>query len=155
MAKALLQEGLYNEALAVVQGAISEQSENNNLYLLQGDIYKEMKIFDLAMDSYRQVQNADQQSPYSYIKMGDLYLAASQPNQALTEYKKAMNTTFIDPDSMFYISDRYAQMGRLNDSRSILGKLKTTNLNMEQVRKLDQRLGTNFSEQTSASANKK
>ncbi len=87
--------------------------------------------------------------------MGDLYLAASQPNQALTEYKKAMNTTFIDPDSMFYISDRYAQMGRLNDSRSILGKLKTMNLNMEQVRKLDQRLGTNFSEQTSASANKK
>lgn len=155
MAKALLQEGLYNEALAVVQGAISEQSENNNLYLLQGDIYKEMKIFDLAMDSYRQVQNADQQSPYSYIKMGDLYLAASQPNQALTEYKKAMNTTFIDPDSMFYISDRYAQMGRLNDSRSILGKLKTMNLNMEQVRKLDQRLGTNFAEQTSASANKK
>ena len=152
MAKALLQEGLNNEALAVVQGAISEQADNNNLYLLQGDIYKQMKIFDLAMESYRHVQNADQQSPTSYIKIGDLYLAANQPNQALTEYKKAMNTTFLDPDSMFYISDRYAQMGRLNDSRSILGRLKTMNLNMEQVKKLDQRLGTNFADQTTASS---
>ena len=155
MAKALMQEGLNNEALAVVQGAISEQADNNNLYLLQGDIYKQMKIFDLAMDSYRQVQNADQQSPASYIKIGDLYLAANQPNQALTEYKKAMNTTFIDPDSMFYISDRYAQMGRLNDSRSILGRLKTMNLNMEQVKKLDQRLGTNYADQSANSAEKK
>ena len=155
MAKALMQEGLNNEALAVVQGAISEQADNNNLYLLQGDIYKQMKIFDLAMESYRHVQNADQQSPASYIRIGDLYLAANQPNQALTEYKKAMNTTFIDPDSMFYISDRYAQMGRLNDSRSILGKLKTMNLNMEQVKKLDQRLGTNFADQASTSTAKK
>ena len=156
MAKALMQEGLNNEALAVVQGAISEQTEdNNNLYLLQGDIYKQMKIFDLAMESYRRVQNADQQSPASYIKIGDLYLAANQPNQALTEYRKAMNTTFIDPDSMFYISDRYAQMGRLNDSRSILGRLKTMNLNMEQVKKLDQRLGTNYADQASTSADKK
>ena len=157
MAKALIQEGLNNEALAVVQGAISEQADNNTLYLLQGDIYKQMKIFDLAMESYRHVQNADQQSPASYIKIGDLYLAANQPNQALTEYKKAMNTTFLDPDSMFYISDRYAQMGRLNDSRSILGKLKTMNLHMEQIKKLDQRLGTNFADQasTSATQNKK
>lgn len=155
MAKALMQEGLNNEALAVVQGAISEQADNNNLYLLQGDIYKQMKIFDLAMESYRHVQNADQQSPASYIKIGDLYLAANQQNQALTEYKKAMNTPFLDPDSMFYISDRYAQMGRLNDSRSILGRLKTMNLNMEQVKKLDQRLGTNFADQASTSAAKK
>ena len=154
MAKALMKEGLNNEALAVVQGAISEQADNNNLYLLQGDIYKQMNIFDLAMESYRHVQNADQQSPASYIKIGDLYLAANQSNQALTEYKKAMNTPFLDPDSMFYISDRYAQMGRLNDSRSILGKLKTMNLNMEQVKKLDQRLGTNFAEQASTTEKK-
>ena len=155
MAKALIQEGLYDEALAVVQSAITEQSENNNLYLLQGDVYKQMRIFDLAMDSYRHVQNADQQSPTSYIKIGDLYLAAGQANQALTEYRKAMNTTFIDPDSMFYISDRYVQMGRQGDSRSILAKLKTMNLNMEQIKKLDKRLGTNFAEETAASAVKK
>ena len=58
MTKALLQEGLNNEALAVVQGAISEQADNNNLYLLQGDVYKQMKMFDLSMESYRYVQNA-------------------------------------------------------------------------------------------------
>ena len=155
MTKALIQEGLYDEALAVVQGAITEQSENNNLYLLQGDIYKNMKIFDLAMESYRQVQNSDPESPASFIKAGDLYLAAGQSNQALTEYRKAMNTTYIDPDSMLYISDRYTQMGRSNDSRSILGRLKTMNLNMEQVRKLDQRLGTNFAEETAANVAKK
>ena len=39
MATALIQEGLYDEALAVVQGAITEQSDNNNLYLLQGIMY--------------------------------------------------------------------------------------------------------------------
>ena len=155
MASALIQEGLYEEALAVVQGAISEQSDNNNLYLLQGDVYKQMKIFDLAMESYRRVQNADQQSPASYIKIGDLYLAAGQPNQALAEYRKALNTTFIDPDSMFYISDKYTQMGRYNDSKSILAKLKTMNLNMQQIKMLDKRLGTNFAEEAAASAVKK
>lgn len=155
MAKALIQEGLYDEALAVVQGAISEQSENNNLYLLQGDVYKNMKLFDLAMESYRQVQNADSESPAAFIRAGDLYLAAGQSNQALQEYRRAMSTTYIDPDSMLYISDRYAQMGRPNDSRSILGRLKTMNLNMEQVKKLDKRLGTNFAEETAASVAKK
>ena len=155
MATALIQEGLYDEALAVVQGAITEQSDNNNLYLLQGDVYKNMKIFDLAMESYRYVQNSDSESPAAFIRAGDLYLAAGQSNQALTEYRKAMNTTYIDPDSMLYISDRYAQMGRQNDSRSILGRLKTMNLNMEQVRKLDKRLGTNFAEETAASVAKK
>lgn len=155
MATALIQEGLYEEALAVIQGAISEQSDNNNLYLLQGDVYKKMKIFDLAMESYKQVQNADQQSPTSFIKIGDLYLEAGQPTQAFTEYKKALNTQFIDPDSMFYISDRFAQMGRSNDSKSLLGKLKTMNLNMSQVKKLDQRLGTNYAEQANVSTTKK
>ena len=155
MASALIQEGLYDEALAVVQGAITEQSENNNLYLLQGDVYKNMKLFDLAMESYRHVQNSDSESPTSFIKAGDLYLAAGQSNQALTEYRKAMNTTYIDPDSMLYISDRYAQMGRPNDSRSILAKLKTMNLNMEQIKKLDKRLGTNFAEETASSVAKK
>ena len=150
MTNALLQEGLNDEALAVVQGAISEQADNINLYLLQGDVYKQMKIFDLAMESYRYVQNSDQQSPASYIRIGDLYLAAGQPNQALTEYKKAMNTSFIDPDSMFYISDRFTQMGRSNDAKAILAKLKTMNLNMQQVKKLDQRLGTNFEEEAAA-----
>lgn len=155
MATALIQEGLYEEALAVIQGAITEQSDNNNLYLLQGDVYKKMKLFDLALDSYKQVQNNDQQSPASFIKIGDLYLEASQPTQALTEYRKALDTPFIDPDSMFYISDRFAQMGRQNDSKSLLGKLKTMNLNMQQIRKLDQRLGTNYAGQASVSSEKK
>lgn len=153
MTQALLQEGLSNEALAVVQGAISEQADNNNLYLLQGDVYKQMKMFDLSMESYRYVQNADQQSPTSYIRIGDLYLAAGQQSQAITEYRKALATPFIDPDSMFYISDRYIQMGRQSEARTLLGKLRTMNLNMQQVKKLDQYLGTNVAEQTQANAN--
>lgn len=152
MVTALLNEGLINEALAVVQGAISEQAENNNLYLLQGDVYKQMKMFDLSMDSYRYVQNADQQSPTSYIRIADLYLASGQPTQALQEYRKALATPFIDPDSMFYISDRYAQMGRQSEARTLLGKLRTMNLNIEQVKMLDQRLGTNVAEETTASS---
>ncbi len=152
MTKALLQEGLNNEALAVVQGAISEQADNNNLYLLQGDVYKQMKMFDLSMESYRYVQNADQQSPTSYVRIGDLYLAAGQHSQALTEYRKALATPFIDPDSMFYIADRYIQMGRQSEARTLLGKLRTMNLNMQQVKKLDQYLGTNVAEEAQTSA---
>ena len=152
MTKALLQEGLNNEALAVVQGAISEQADNNNLYLLQGDVYKQMKMFDLSMESYRYVQNADQQSPTSYVRIGDLYLAAGQHSQALTEYRKALATPFIDPDSMFYVADRYIQMGRQSEARTLLGKLRTMNLNMQQVKKLDQYLGTNVAEEAQTSA---
>lgn len=154
MTKALLQEGLNNEALAVVQGAISEQADNNNLYLLQGDVYKQMKMFDLSMESYRYVQNADQQSPTSYIRIGDLYMAAGQQSQALTEYRKALATPFIDPDSMFYIADRYIQMGRQSEAKTLLGKLRTMNLNMQQVKKLDQYLGTNVAEEAQTSAKK-
>lgn len=154
MTKALLSENLNEEALAIVQGAISQQPESDALYLLQGDAYKQIGMFDLAMESYRHVQNNDQQSPASYLRIGDLYIAAGQGSQAVTEYRKALSTPFIDPDSMFYISDRMAQLGRYGDSKSILNKLKTMNLNMEQTRKLDQRMGSSVAEQNSASAAK-
>ncbi len=154
MTKALLSENLNEEALAIVQGAISQQPDSDALYLLQGDAYKQIGMFDLAMESYRHVQNNDQQSPASYLRIGDLYIAAGQGTQAVTEYRKALSTPFIDPDSMFYISDRMAQLGRYGDSKSILNKLKTMNLNMEQTRKLDQRMGSSVAEQNSASAAK-
>lgn len=150
MATALIQENLNEEALAVVQSAISEQGGNNNLYLLQGDIYKQMRMFDLAMESYRYVQNADQQNPASYIKIGDLYLSAGQPLKALPEYRKALATPFITPDNMFYVADRYEQMGRISDAKSVLGRLRTMNLNMAHVKELDRRLGTNVAEETEA-----
>lgn len=149
MSTALLQEGLNNEALAIIQGAISETTDNDNLYLLQGDAYKQMGMFDLALESYKHVQDSDdQQNPTSFIRIGDLYVAASQSSQAISEYRKALNTPFIDPDSMFYISDRMSQLGHQSDARAILNKLRTMNLNMEQIKKLDQRLGTNIAETT-------
>ena len=48
---------------------------------------------------------------------------------------------------MFTISDRLAQAGREVDARTVLSRIKGMNLNNEQLKKLDLRLGTNLSTQ--------
>lgn len=71
-------------------------------------------------------------------------MASGQASVAAEEYQKALKTSFIDPDSMFLISDRYRQMGRDSDAKTVLGRIKGMNLNNDQLKKLDERLGTSL-----------
>lgn len=147
LAQAMIDEGLFAEASAVVQTGLAQQVEMTSLHLIQGDIFKSMRQFDQAMDSYKTALNRDPQSPLPYIKMGDLFMASGQLTSAAEEYNKALKAGFIDPDSMFVIADRFRQMGRETDANRVLGRLKGMNLNQAQLLKLDQRLGTNLASQ--------
>lgn len=147
LAAALIEEGLNSEALAVVQSGIAQQSDIAVLYLLQGDVFKTMGQYQQALESYQTGLNKEPQSPAPFIRIGDLYLASGQTTAAIEEYKKALKVNFIDPDSMFTISDRLAQAGREVDARTVLSRIKGMNLNNEQLKKLDLRLGTNLSTQ--------
>jgi len=147
LAQAMINEGLFAEASAVVQTGLAQQVEMTSLHLIQGDIYKNMRQFEQAMDSYKTALNRDPQSPVPFIRIGDLFLASGQLTSAADEYQKALKAGFIDPDNMFVIADRFKQMGRDADSNRVLGRLKGINLNQAQLRKLDQRLGTNLASQ--------
>ncbi len=144
LAQALLEEGLNSEALAVVQNGLAQQDELPVLHLLQGDVYKQMGQHQQALESYKTALGRDTQSPAPFIRIGDLYLASGQASAAADEYQKALKAGFIDPDSMFIISDRLKQIGREADARVVLGRIKGMNLNSEQLKKLDERLGTNL-----------
>lgn len=143
LAQAMIDEGLYPEASAVVQTGLLQQNELAALHLLQGDIYKQMNQFEQALESYKTALTRDPQSPAPFIKTGDLYIAAGQLTSAADQYQQALKAGFIDPDSMFIIADRLRQIGKDADAQRVLGKLKGMNLNQAQVIKLDQRLGTN------------
>ncbi len=142
LAKAMLDEGLFSEASAVVQNGLEQQNEMTVLYLLQGDILKQMGKFDQALAAYNTALGREPQNPEPFIRIGDLYLSAGQLNSAAEEYHKALKAGFIDPDSMFVISDRFRQIGQGIESQKVLGRLKGMNLNQAQLQKLDQRLGT-------------
>ncbi len=144
LVQSLLAEGLNSEALAVVQNALTQQSEMTVLHLLQGDVFKQMGQYEQALESYRNALSRDAQSPIPFIRIGDLYLASGQTTAAIEEYQKALKTSFIEPDNMFIISDRFRQVGREADAKTVLGRIKGMNLNQEQLQKLDQRLGTNL-----------
>ena len=144
LATALLEEGLTSEALAVVQNGLAQQTDMPVLYLLQGDVLKKMGQHQQALEAYKTAMNHDTQSPAPFIRIGDLFLASGQGSAAAEEYQKALKTSFIDPDSMFLISDRYRQMGRESDAKTVLGRIKGMNLNNDQLKKLDERLGTSL-----------
>ncbi len=144
LATALLEEGLTSEALAVVQNGLAQQTDMPVLYLLQGDVLKKMGQHQQALEAYKTAMNHDAQSPAPFIRIGDLFLASGQGSAAAEEYQKALKTSFIDPDSMFVISDRYRQMGRESDAKTVLGRIKGMNLNNDQLKKLDERLGTSL-----------
>lgn len=143
MIQALLAEKLNAEAMAVIQNALGQQSELTVLHLLQGDIFKQMGQFEQAMEAYKTAIIREAQNPEPYIRIGDLYLASGQADNAIEEYQKALKSGFIDPDSMFVIVDRFRQTNHEADAKSVLGRLKGMNLNQEQLKKLDQRLGIN------------
>jgi tetratricopeptide (TPR) repeat protein len=147
LAGAMLDEGLSAEALAVVNTGIAQQNDNNSLYLLQGDVYKSQGQYETALDAYKTALTREPQSPQPYIRMGDLFITAGQLTSAADEYHKALKAGFIDPDSMFVIADRFRQIGREIDSKRVLGQLKGMNLNQDQLKKLDERLGTNLASQ--------
>lgn len=144
LSKAMIAEGLFSEALAVVNTGLAQQSDLTVLHLLQGDVYKNQGQYDAALQSYKTALNRDVQSPTPYIRMGDLFIASGQQTSAADEYHKALKAGFIDPDSMFEIADRFRQIGRDIDAQRVLGQLKGMNLNQAQLLKLDQRLGTNL-----------
>lgn len=144
LATALLEEDLTSEALAVVQNGLAQQTDMPVLYLLQGDVLKKMGQHQQALEAYKTALNHDAQSPAPFIRIGDLFLASGQGSAAAEEYQKALKASFIDPDSMFVISDRYRQMGREADAKTVLSRIKGMNLNNEQLKKLDERLGTSL-----------
>ena len=148
LSKAMIDEGLFAEAMAVVNTGLAQQSDLNVLYLLQGDVYKNQGQYESALESYKTALSRDAQSPAPLIRMGDLFVASGQLTSAADEYHKALKTSFIDPDSMFEIVDRFRKIGREIDAQRVLGQLKGINLNQAQVIKLDQRLGTNLASQT-------
>lgn len=148
LAKAMISEGLYTEAQAVVNTGIAQQGDLNSLYLLQGDVYKSQGQYESALASYKTALSREAQNPAPYIRMGDLFIASGQLTSAADEYYKALKAGFIDPDSMFEIVDRFRQIGREIDAQRVLGQLKGMNLNQDQLKKLDQRLGTNHASTT-------
>ncbi|EKD82011.1 MAG: tetratricopeptide TPR_2 repeat protein, partial [uncultured bacterium] len=148
LSKAMIDEGLFTEALAVINTGITQQNDLTVLHLLQGDVYKSQGQYEAALESYKTALSRENQSPAPYIRMGDLFVASGQLTSAADEYHKAMKTGFIDPDSMFEIADRFRQIGREIDAQRVLGQLKGMNLNQAQLIKLDQRLGTNLAPQS-------
>ncbi|MBU1106527.1 MAG: tetratricopeptide repeat protein [Candidatus Riflebacteria bacterium] len=148
LSKAMIDEGLFAEAMAVVNTGLAQQSDLNVLYLLQGDVYKHQQQYEAALESYKIALSRDAQNPAPFIRMGDLFVASGQLTSAADEYHKALKTSFIDPDSMFEIVDRFRKIGRDIDAQRVLGRLKGINLNQAQVIKLDQRLGTDLASQT-------
>ncbi|PKL50175.1 MAG: hypothetical protein CVV42_04085 [Candidatus Riflebacteria bacterium HGW-Riflebacteria-2] len=148
LAKAMISEGLYGEALAVVNTGIAQQGNMTSLYLLQGDVYKSQGQYEAALKAYQTSLSRESQNPEPYIRMGDLFIASGQLTSAAEEYHKALKAGFIEPDSMFEISDRFRQIGREADAQRVLGRIKGMNLNQAQLQKLDQRLGTNLASQS-------
>lgn len=140
LARALLDEKLNQEALAVVQSGISEQSESADMLLLQGEVYKELSQFETALESFKKALALEPQNPTPYVKTGDLLVAAGQFSNAIGEYRKALKAGFIDPDTMFVIVDRFQQLGREADATRVLGRLKGMNLNQGQMAKLEAHL---------------
>jgi len=148
LAKAMINEGLFTEALALVNTGIAQQGDLNSLYLLQGDVYKSQGQYEAALAAYKTSLSREPQNPEPYIRMGDLFIASGQLSSAAEEYHKALKAGFIEPDSMFDIADRFRQIGREIDAQRVLGRIKGMNLNQAQLKKLDQRLGTNLSSQS-------
>ncbi|GAB4277394.1 MAG: PEP-CTERM system TPR-repeat protein PrsT [Candidatus Rifleibacteriota bacterium] len=141
LVKALLKENLDQEALAVVQAGLAEQSDSVELLLLQGEVYKELGLYETALKSYQKAVELEPQNPDPYVGKGDLLVAAGQFTNAIEEYRKALKAGFIGPDTMFEIVDRFKQLGREADAQRVLGRLKGMNLNQKQMAKLEAHLG--------------
>jgi tetratricopeptide (TPR) repeat protein len=140
--QAFLHEKLLQEAQAMIQSGIDEQSQSAEMLLLNGEIQKELGQYESALDSYRKALELEPQSPMPYLKTGDLLIAAGQFTNAAGEYDKALKAGFIDPDTMFIIVDRYKQLGREAEAQRVLGRLKGMNLNQSQLAKLEAHLGS-------------
>jgi len=148
LAGAMIDEGLFNEAMAVINTGIAQQGDLNTLHLLQGDVYKSQGQYEAALNAYKTALSREAHNPAPYIRMGDLFVASGQLTSAADEYHKALKAGFIDADSMFEIVDRFRKIGRDIDAQRVLGQLKGMNLNQAQLKKLDLRLGTNLSSQS-------
>lgn len=144
LTKAFLQEGLTQEAAAIVQDAINNQPDNTTFYLLMGDVMLKSGKPDKAADAYRTALDKEPQSPLPYIRMGDLYAQTGDVKSAAAEYDKALTANFIDADRLFDVADRYDAIGYKAKANSIWNRLKTMNLTSAQVKKLGDRLGTDF-----------
>ena len=141
---AFLAEGLNQEAAAIVQDAINTQPDNNSLILLMGDVMVKTGKFDKAAEAYRTALDKEPQSPLPYIKMGDLYSQTGDKKSAAAEYEKALTSNFIDADKLFEVADRFEAIGNKQRAVSVWNRLKTMNLTTAQVKKLGNKLGTDF-----------
>lgn len=138
---ALIEVELYEEALTVIQTGISERPQQNSLYLLQGDVYRQMRDFESAIDSYQIARHNEPQQPWPLIRIGDLYLDAGQTTRAVGKYRQALDVDFIGPDSMFEIVERYEMIGHDRSARRIINHLRTMNLSENHIARLESHLG--------------
>ncbi|HNW35803.1 MAG TPA: tetratricopeptide repeat protein, partial [Candidatus Ozemobacteraceae bacterium] len=139
--RALLANGLAEEALSIINNGVAENPDSPELALLQGDVLLAVRQDGQAEAAYKRALDIDKQSPAPLIKLGDLFVARQQNDSAIAQYQAALKSPMIDPDSMFSIVDRFNRLGRRTEATEILSRLKGINLSESQLTKLRERTG--------------
>jgi tetratricopeptide (TPR) repeat protein len=138
----LLRQGMAEEALPLIRLGTSENPDQPELLLLEGDTLTRLGQFDRAEAIIRQVLESDPQNPASLLKLGDLYAAKGQAENAVGQYQQVLKARFVDAETLFDLHDRFRALNRPEGAKQVLDRIKGTNLSEAQLARLQERLGT-------------
>lgn len=89
-AKALFDEGKYEEAIAHLDKIIEQDANSKNAYLLRGTSYDYIGQYDLALEDYTRAIQIDPQFVAAYNNRGSVYITLEQYENGLPDLNKAL-----------------------------------------------------------------
>jgi len=100
---------------AKVKQQVKENPENAGAFYHLADLYFRNRLYEKAIDAYKQVVRLRPGRGYSYLKMGMAYSQLDRPEEAVQAYIKAVESLPRNPLVYNNLGIVYGKLGRIDE----------------------------------------
>jgi tetratricopeptide (TPR) repeat protein len=113
--------GKIDHAIAVIQKAISQSSQNVDYFLYLGSFYEELERYDEALSTLQKGLMVDDQNARLHFKLGVIYDKMGQKNASIDTMKMVIKLSPDDAEALNYLGYTYADLGiNLDEAETLI-----------------------------------
>ena len=135
LAKCLIDQQRYAEALAIVKELLGQKPNNADLWSLRANVELTLDQPDTALASLETARRLNAVTPDMLATLGDLYLNRQQAADAVAAYTAAFAATNAPVARQLRAAEGLLNAGQLEQAEQLLDHVDTASLDPEQTRR--------------------
>lgn len=127
LAKSLLQQQKYKEAIAVLEQILVDEPESDVLWVSTANAYLGLGDAETAVAIHEIVDRLGKSTPDSLVFMGQIYMSRSLNELALTYFQRAINQDQDqDPDVYVSVAETMTARGTYDEATTVIADIRSS-----------------------------